>query len=310
LSLAADLPGSSDPPGMKRYEGSEIIGYRAPKFEEFVLPLSPPTQFSPAVYPKSLAVEGLISRHTYIAPAGRSTAELVRNYKQEFQRLGLQTLYEKGATDRGWFGPTFEVVSNEDQLGQILAYNEAQERVIVAKSKDSQPTYYYVFVTAYRDGVIPERLEQAVAKDQGLVELIVIAPEKMAQRMTFVNAAEMSQSLTDTGRVILQGLYFDTDKDTIRPDSEPLLAEIAKLMQANPQLKVRVVGHTDNRGSADLNLDLSWRRSDAVVKALTAKYGIAPDRLNSFGCGLYAPVASNASEEGRAMNRRVELVAW
>lgn len=104
--MAADLPGSKDPPGMKRYEGSEIIGYRAAKFDEFVLPLGPPKQIAPPAYEKSLAVDGLISRYTYIAPAGRSPTELFRNYKLEFQRLGLVTLYEKGANERGWFGPT------------------------------------------------------------------------------------------------------------------------------------------------------------------------------------------------------------
>src|SRR5690242_12312168 len=77
---AADLPGSKDPPGMKRYEGSEIIGYRAPKFEEFVLPLGPPTTYGPVVYAKTMKVEGLVSRYTYIAPAGRTPAELFRNY--------------------------------------------------------------------------------------------------------------------------------------------------------------------------------------------------------------------------------------
>src|SRR5688572_18239149 len=111
-AVAADLPGSKDPPGMKRYEGSEIIGYRAPKFDEFVLPLGPPKEFTPPSYAKSLPVDGLISRYTYIAPAGRSPTELFRNYQLEFQRLGLVTLYEKAANQRGWFGPTFTQIAD------------------------------------------------------------------------------------------------------------------------------------------------------------------------------------------------------
>src|SRR5947208_12611006 len=70
--LSADLEGSKDPPGMKRYEGSQIIGYRAPKFDEFLLPLGPPKQMTPPSYEKSLAVEGLVSRYAYLAPAGRT----------------------------------------------------------------------------------------------------------------------------------------------------------------------------------------------------------------------------------------------
>src|SRR6185503_15074470 len=195
-------------------------------------------------------------------------------------------------------------------LGQILAYNEAQERVLVGKSKDAKPTYYYVFVTAYRDGVIPEHLQPAVAKDRGLVEVVVVAPEQMQERMEFVNADEMSKSLADSGKVILYGIYFDTDKDTVRTDSQPTLQEISKLLTSDPRLKVRIVGHTDNVGKADYNLELSRRRAASVVRELTTKNGIAADRLDAFGCGLYAPVASNDSEEGRAKNRRVELVKW
>ena len=309
-SRAADIPGSKDPAGMKRYTGSEIIGYHAPKFDEFLLPLGPPTQLSPPAYAKSLKTEGLISRYTYLAPAGRTPAELFRNYQLEFQRLGLTPLYQKGAGERGWFGPTLNQAADEDQLGQILAYNESQERVLVAKSKDAKPTYYYLFVTSYRDGVIPLRLQSSVAKERSLAELIVIAPQAMEENMTLLNAADMSQALADAGKVSLYGINFDTDKDTLRPDSEPTLKEIGKLLAENPGLRIHVVGHTDDQGKPDYNLDLSRRRAAAVTQALTSTYGVAANRLDSFGCGPYAPAASNDSEEGRAKNRRVELVKW
>jgi len=310
VAQTGDLPGSSDPPQMRRYEGSRIIGYRAPTFDEFVLPLGSPTSFSPPAYEASLPVEGLVSRYTYVAPEGRSAVELLRNYRLEFERLGLEVLYEKRADERGWFGPTFDVISNEDRIGQILMYNEAQERVLVGKSSDPQPIYYYVFVTTYRDGVIPEHLRETVSADRGLVQIVVVAPESLTERMTFVNAAEMSRSLASSGRVILDGLYFDTDSDVLRADSRPLIDEVVKLLRENPQLKVRVVGHTDNQGATDYNLDLSRRRTASIVTELTANHGIAAERLDPFGAGPYAPVASNDTEEGRARNRRVELVAW
>lgn len=308
LVSAADIAGSKDPPGMRRYEGSEIIGYREPKFEEFLLPLGPPTEQSPPAYQKSIKTEGLVSRYTYLAPVGRTPIELFRNYKLEFQRLGLQTLYEKGSGVRGWFGPTFTRISDEDQIGQILAYNEAQEHVLVGRSKDAKPVHYYVFVTAFRDGVVPERLRASVTKDRAIAQLVVVTPEQMDQKMAFVNAGEMSRALAESGKVALYGIYFDTDNDVIRPDSQPTLAEIAKLLAGNPQLKLHVVGHTDAQGAADHNLDLSRRRAASVVTELTAKHGIAADRLDSFGCGFYAPVALNETDEGRAKNRRVELV--
>jgi OmpA-OmpF porin, OOP family len=71
-----------------------------------------------------------------------------------------------------------------------------------------------------------------------------------------------------------------------------------------------VVGHTDNQGKPDYNLDLSRRRAAAVAREMTSKYGIAANRMDAFGCGQYAPTASNDLDEGRAKNRRVELVKW
>ena len=194
-ALGADLPGSKDPPGMKRYEGSEIIGYREPKFDEFLLPMGPPTSQDPPKYAKSLKIEGLVSRYTYVAPAGRTPTELLRNYKLEFQRLDLVTLYEKGTGDGGWFGPTLGPIAVEDKIGDILAYNQDQERVLVGRTKDASPTYYYVFVTSYRAGNMPDRLQSKVMKDSALAELVVVTPQQMEKKMTFVNAGEMSRSL-------------------------------------------------------------------------------------------------------------------
>jgi outer membrane protein OmpA-like peptidoglycan-associated protein len=295
---------------MRRYEGSEIIGYRAPRFDEFLVPLGPPTSQSPPKYEKSVKAEGLVSRYTYLAPEGRTPTELLRNYKLEFQRLGLVTLYEKAAGERGWFGPTLGTIGVEDNIGDILYYNQDQERVLVGKSKDAAPTYYYVFVTTYRAGNMPDRLQAKVTKDRALAELVVVAPQQMETKMVFVNADEMSRSLVDSGKIALYGIYFDSDKDSVRPDSQPTLQEIAKLLNANRSLKVSIVGHTDNQGKPDYNLDLSRRRAAAVVRELVSKYGIAADRLGSFGCGFYSPVASNETEDGKAKNRRVELVKW
>jgi OOP family OmpA-OmpF porin len=307
---AADLPGSSDPPNMKRYEGSEIIGYHAPKFDEFVLPLGIPTTYGPPKYEKSQNLEGQVSRYTYLAPAGRTPAELLRNYRTEFTRLGLDLLYEKRAGERGWFGPAFEKESNEDGLGQILGYNEADERMLVGRTKGTNPTYFVVFITSYRDGVIPERLRSQIQKERTLVHIVMVAPDTADQKMVFVNADDMKRALQQDGRVALYGIYFDTDKDTVKSESAPTLKEIAKLLSANPSLKLHVVGHTDNQGKADYNLDLSRRRAAAVVRELTATLGVSAARLDSFGAGLYAPAAPNGTDEGRAKNRRVELVAW
>ena len=93
-------------------------------------------------------------------------------------------------------------------------------------------------------------------------------------------------------------------------NTAPTLQEIARLLKGDPTLRLHVVGHTDNQGKPDYNVALSRRCAASVLREITGKFGISANRLNSFGCGLYSPVASNASEEGRAKNRRVELVQW
>jgi OOP family OmpA-OmpF porin len=309
-SAAQDLPNSKDPAQMKRYEGSELIGYRAPKFDEYLLPLGPPSNLNPPAYEKSKPVEGQVSYYTYLAPSGRSPAELFRNYKQEFQRLGIEVQYEKSAGQNGDFGSTFDKIANDCDLAQILAYDGADERLMVGQTRDAKPSYYVVFVTAYNDGVIPERLQGRVEKGRPIAQLVVISPDVLEKKMAFLNADDMKQAIRDSGEVAVYGLYFDTDKDAIKSESRSALAEIAKLMKNDASLRLHVVGHTDNQGKPDYNLDLSHRRAINVVAELSTKYGVGANRLDAFGCGMYSPVASNEAEVGRAKNRRVELVQW
>jgi OOP family OmpA-OmpF porin len=149
-----------------------------------------------------------------------------------------------------------------------------------------------------------------VAKGQALAQLVVVSPDVIEKKMTFVNSDDMKHAIHDSGKVALYGLYFDSDKDVIKPESQPTLAEIAKLLNSEPSLRVHVVGHSDNQGKPDYNLDLSRRRAGSAVRELTSKYGITANRLDAFGCGLYSPIVSNEVEDGRAKNRRVELVQW
>ena len=122
-----------------------------------------------------------------------------------------------------------------------------------------------------------------------------------------MDAAGMATGLGANGSVALYGLTFDTAKSDLKPESEPTLGEMAKLLKNNSTLKVYIVGHTDMVGDAAANIKLSQARAQSVINALVAR-GIAASRLTPFGAGPYAPVASNKTEEGRAKNRRVELV--
>ncbi len=137
--------------------------------------------------------------------------------------------------------------------------------------------------------------------------LNIVETTTMAQEVV-ADAQTLAQDIQTTGHASVYGIYFDFDKADVKPASDPALKEIAKLLQQDPKLKLYVVGHTDNVGEFSYNIKLSQARADSVVKKLVTDYGISADRLKPHGVGPLAPVSSNKTEEGQALNRRVELV--
>jgi len=139
------------------------------------------------------------------------------------------------------------------------------------------------------------------------VEINLVRVAAMAQ-VIVVSAEQIAKDMGSGGKVVFYGIYFDTDKATIKAESAPTLTEMAKWLKSNAATKVYIIGHTDMQGAADHNLKLSRDRAASVVAALTGQHGIAKDRLGAEGVGPFAPVAGNADEAGRAKNRRVEMV--
>jgi outer membrane protein OmpA-like peptidoglycan-associated protein len=121
-------------------------------------------------------------------------------------------------------------------------------------------------------------------------------------------ANRIEQELQKNGRAKVYGIYFDFASDVLRPESKTVLDEIAEVMRKHPDWKLRVEGHTDNIGGDPYNLDLSNRRAAAVKQALVTQYRIEAGRFSAAGFGASRPVAPNNTMEGRALNRRVELV--
>lgn len=146
-----------------------------------------------------------------------------------------------------------------------------------------------------------------VEKGNGLIWLRIVEKKEMEQHVV-ADAAAFGNDLRTTGHVAVYGINFDTGKATITPESAQAIGEVAKLLKDDAGLKVHVVGHTDNVGSVESNLKLSQDRAASVVQALEQQHGIPAARLRAYGCGAFAPVASNDAEDGRAKNRRVEIV--
>jgi len=138
-------------------------------------------------------------------------------------------------------------------------------------------------------------------------QLTIVEKAAMAQEVK-ASAETFAAGLAATGHVEVPGILFDTGKATLKPESAAAVAEVARLLAADPGLRVFVVGHTDGVAAVELNLKLSQERAAAVVQELVSRHGVAASRLRAHGVGPFAPVASNDAEQGRAKNRRVELV--
>jgi outer membrane protein OmpA-like peptidoglycan-associated protein len=175
--------------------------------------------------------------------------------------------------------------------GQLIyEFHDPGEDAVVKVVKNNMETWAYIS-----------------ANGNGSYSIHLIEKQSMNQDVT-ADASSMDKSIRETGKAALYGIYFDTGKSDVKPESQGTLKEIAKLMKDNPSLKLYVVGHTDNVGTLESNMKLSQDRAIAVVYALTGSYGISSARLKACGDGPTAPVASNDAEAGRALNRRVELV--
>jgi OmpA-OmpF porin, OOP family len=144
-------------------------------------------------------------------------------------------------------------------------------------------------------------------RGNGKIWLRVVEKKAMNQYVV-ADAAAFANDIQATGHAAVYGILFDTGKSELKPESKPALEEITRLLAKDPAMKVLVVGHTDMVGSIDANMKLSQARAEAVVQALVGQHGVAPARLKGYGVGPLCPVSTNGTEEGRARNRRVELV--
>ena len=136
---------------------------------------------------------------------------------------------------------------------------------------------------------------------------LTVVKQKQMEQVMKANAEGWAQQVSQTGRVSLYGINFDTAKAVIRPDSKPVLNEVLKMLQSNAEWAMLVAGHTDNVGAADMNLTLSRQRAESVISWLAA-HGIDKSRLVAAGFGDKRPIAPNTDDEGKQKNRRVDLV--
>ncbi len=287
---AADVAGSADYPEVGRFQGSEITRYEIENFAQTTLATGP-VQSAADVEGTSLSVEGKVTRILYRVPPGVSALEVFRNFEGAIESANYTEIFSGGPTEIDTY--TFQYTHPVEILDGISIGSEIYY-LAATKQAGGSEIYLGLLVSPHSGG------------DGQRVRLI--AAETKAMETQMIDAAGMRTAIADTGKVTLYGIYFDTDSAMVNAESAPTLMEIAALLASTSDLNIIVVGHTDSAGGYDYNMGLSERRAEAVAAVLVDDYGVDSARLSSAGVGYLAPAASNDTEDGRGLNRRVELV--
>lgn len=303
--FAKDVAGASDHPLVGRYVGSVILGKTQKAFDEITLPSGPAVGASYAVDKKfsaTVTAQGVVTRFIYIAPQGRSSLEVSANFIESIAAKGYEPVFRCAGEACGesfmllkyrWDKPETKVLGTNYDHARKSMIDAAFDQLVelryglFKKTTADGDSYIAVYAGVHRNGGFGD-YSAALADRTGIL-LEVVEPKAMKKKMVVVSADEIGGNLATQGKALFYGIQFDFDKADIKAESEPQLAEMAKFMKANPQLR-------------------AFDRADSVVKALVTRYGVDGKRMSARGLGPLSPVATNRTEDGQSKNRRVELV--
>jgi OmpA-OmpF porin, OOP family len=316
----ADVAKSADHPVLKRFTGSLLVGHAQQDWEQRSFPdASGVSRTENDKFARPVNVEGKVTRLFYLGPLGKSPLEVFRNYQQALNAAGFKVTWQCENEAQGCTKAFFALDGYERAKGMRWAEGDVpgvgadyrgsawplemsishdQGRMLVGTLASGGRTLHLLLYTSMAANEHTNRAATYVE---------IVEPKAMPTGQVTVDAKAIGQGLQAEGKIALYGLFFDTGKADIKAESHAQLDQMAATLKAQPGLRVLIVGHTDNVGAIDANLALSEGRAKAVVAALTQR-GIAASRLQARGVANFAPVASNAAEDGRAKNRRVEMV--
>ncbi len=295
MGLAQDLQGAIEPPIVGRYEGSFVKEQTVRAFDQTTMATRPNAQGQF----ERITVEGRRTLTALQGPRGRSALEVFTNYGNALKGAGFRTLY----TCSRETCPRSMLL---DGLGPDPT-SELRRPLALFGNGSIEDRHYLVASRSVPTGTEYVRIA-AMGPSLPVVVVDIVQPAAMETRVKIVEAASMRNEIVQRGRVALYSIFFDFDRAELKPESRPQLEELAKYLSSAPGVNVFIVGHTDGKGKVDYNQDLSRRRAEAVVAALVSEHRIAAGRLSAHGAGPLAPLATNDTHEGRALNRRVEVV--
>lgn len=306
-SFCQDVKGSKDHRFITRYPASVIKYYEEQEFRPYKIAVGAQTGYKKI--DKWVETEGKFTRIYYVLKGDRAITEVYRNYLQALQKGGF-TILAKGVNDirnvgkdvggRTFLGTAYIPNPYPTSSGITLHMGSATSGgscyIAAMVEKNGAKAYIVIGGAQYKT-------------DERVFMVDIIEETAMEDGLITVSADEMQNGINSDGKIAIYGIYFDFDKATVKPESNGTLAEITKLLKKDAALQLYIVGHTDMKGSLSYNLNLSKQRAAAVVKELTTKHGISSSRLTPDGVGPLCPVSTNKTDNGRKLNRRVELVA-
>jgi len=307
-----DKPGGHAHEVVGRYAGSVLLNYGQQEYEEIEAPLGPvrmDARTRQLLMDKSLKAGGKLFHYLYRAPGQHSSLQVYRNYEQALKAKGFTILYGCDQPQlcqqqrlpyyaSKWTDASSTFAGGNRSTSYMDDNGNYPPRYLVASRETPQGSLYVTLTTR----------DDSYGGLGGRYYLQVLEAQKMrTDAVQILDAKAISSELQQTGKVAFYGIEFDTDSASIRTGSLPQLQQMVSVLKAQGQLKVFIVGHTDNAGAYEHNRVLSQRRAQAVVDALGGQ-GIDKGRLQAVGVANVAPVASNGNDAGRARNRRVEMV--
>jgi flagellar motor protein MotB len=305
--VAQDIDGVVEHPMIERYPGQVIAWQHIENYQPYKVATGPVTGYRSIT--DWIETEGRVTRTFYkYEGEDRSWSEVYKNYLDALQVDDFEILGQGMSADRKgvaigsrqWMEVTFSAnpATKPGAVGTMFSGTSSSGgagAIVARKERAAGVAYVVVYVEQHSKSYIGTLID-------------IVEVEAAETGLVVVDAEAMGSDIDEYGRVVLDGIVFDFDKATLKPESKAALEAISDYLNANPDKKFYVVGHTDSKGTFAYNSNLSSDRALAVADVLKKDYGITPDRLEPHGVGPLVPEFSNSSDDGREKNRRVELV--
>ena len=326
---AQSAPAAPDQPNLTAVKADFIPGEKTLFYDDFsdMTGDEPPPHWKVRGIATQLRVGGGVRQLTAVGDRGRLTPN-IKVIPKNFTLEGEMKFEEPGDLRSNWF--FLSKTASEYDLRLILQSHGDNLVVKLATIREelasvepavdfAQPVKFALWVQNGRirvyvnnERVVDVNQVELPALETADMEIELYGGDKSAIGYRLVRIAEstpdFSQVISSTGRYVTHGILFDTDSDRLKPESAAVIKSIARGLETNPNLKLGIEGYTDSTGNAAHNVDLSRRRAEAVKAVLVSQFSVDAGRLTTAGLGAAKPVDSNDTQQGRAQNRRVELV--